>query len=137
MRGNDILCGLLAMAALLAGCGGGSSGEKSGPQQAGRLAYQNNCLACHGDDGAGHPPKQPALAGSSVVGGDVRVLARWIMMGERPEGWTPPRNSMPMPRFAWIKDEDLAALLSYIRAEFGPAAPPVSAQDIAAARQAP
>ena len=136
MRRHDIPFVLLATAGLLAGCGGGSSGGPAGPHQAGRLVYQGNCLACHGDDGSGHPPRQPALEGSPVVNGDARMLARWVMLGERPPGWAPPRNSMPMPRFGWLKDEDLAALLSYIRAEFGPNAAAVSAQDVAAARQA-
>lgn len=125
---------LLAMA--LAGCGGGSSGAGDGAAvSAGERAYQVNCMACHADDGSGHPPKQPALTGSPVVNGEARAMARWVMLGERPPGWSPPRNTMPMPHFAWMKDEDLAALLTYVRTTFGPNASAVTAPDIAAARQ--
>jgi thiosulfate dehydrogenase len=39
-----------------------------------------------------------------------------------------------MPPFAQLSDEDLAAILTYIRAKFGGGASAVSALDVAAAR---
>jgi mono/diheme cytochrome c family protein len=42
-----------------------------------------------------------------------------------------------MPAFAWVLDDDaVAAVLTYIRNNWGNAAPPVSASDAAKARHA-
>jgi mono/diheme cytochrome c family protein len=37
--------------------------------------------------------------------------------------------------FGWMKDDDAAALLTYIRSNFGNSAPPVDAATIAKARE--
>lgn len=138
MHRNHLGWGLLVVAAGLAGCGGGSGGSQPGETQqlAGQRAYRNNCMACHGEKGAGHPPTQPALMGSAVASGDVRALARWVMLGERPLSLPQRPNSIPMPRFEWMKDAELAEILSYVRATFGGNASAVTAADVAAARQA-
>jgi hypothetical protein len=39
-----------------------------------------------------------------------------------------------MLQFAWMKDQDAAAVLSYIRSHFGNSAQPVDAAAVAAAR---
>jgi mono/diheme cytochrome c family protein len=138
MHRNYVGVGLLAVVAGLAGCGDGSGGAKQGdtPQSAGQRAYLKNCMACHGEKGAGNPPMQPAIMGSAVVSGDARALARWVMLGERPLSLAQRPNSVPMPRFDWMQDAELAELLTYVRATFGGNASAVTAADIAAARQA-
>ena len=40
-----------------------------------------------------------------------------------------------MPQYAWLKDADAAALLSYVRSSFGNAAPAVDAAAIEQALQ--
>ncbi len=138
MRRNYLGVGLLAVATGLAGCGGGSGGaeQQDAQQSAGQRAYQRNCMACHGETGAGNPPMQPAIVDSAVVSGDARALARWVMLGERPLSLPRRPNSIPMPRFDWMKDAELAELLTYVRTTFGGNASAVTAADIAAARQA-
>jgi mono/diheme cytochrome c family protein len=40
-----------------------------------------------------------------------------------------------MPSFAWnLSDQDVAAVLTYVRNSWGNAAPPVSAKDVASLR---
>lgn len=134
MHRNLVGVVLLAVVAGLAGCGGGQSGDA--PQSAGQRGYARNCMACHGENGAGRPPMQPAIADSAVVSGDVRALARWVMLGDRPLSLPQRPNSIPMPRFDWMKDAELAEILTYIRTTFGGNASAVTAADIAAARGA-
>lgn len=134
MRGWRRMAMLGGGAALLAACGGGPSTPPS-PLEAGRKLYANNCIACHGEQGAGLPPLHPPLTGSAIVAGDPRQLARWVLLGERPANQPLPPNSIPMPQFGWLRDADAANLLTYVRATFGGNAPAVTADQVAAARQ--
>lgn len=121
--------GLLALA--LVGCGG--HGPPDGP---GARLYAMNCLACHQRDGTGVPGVQPALAGTPVPTGDPGELLRWVMYGERPASLPRGQFSGVMPQFAYLSDDDLATLLSYVRSSFGNHAPPVTAAMVAAVRAA-
>lgn len=119
-------------AMLLAACGGGAPRS---PLEAGRALYANNCIACHGERGAGHPPLHPPLMGAAIVAGEPRALIRWVLLGERPPGQPLPPNAVPMPQYGWLRDEDAAHLLSYVRATFGGNAAAITADQVAAARK--
>jgi mono/diheme cytochrome c family protein len=101
----------------------------------GQQLYARHCLSCHQADGGGVPNMQPPIAGGSWVKGDARALALFVMTGafgsaERKEGAV----DNVMPEFRQLSDEDLAGILSYIRAKFGGGASAVTAAEIAAAR---
>jgi mono/diheme cytochrome c family protein len=103
----------------------------------GQKVYEDNCLACHMADGMGVPRMQPPLVGSQWVGGDPQALAAFVITGgfdsaNRLDG----RGENTMPMFGQLDDETLAAVLTYIRDEFGDHAGPVTAEDVKAARQA-
>lgn len=100
----------------------------------GARLYSQNCVPCHRDDGAGLPTVYPPLAGSPVVQGDPVQLAQWVLSGKRPPSMPAGRYSTQMLLFGWLKDADAAALLTYIRSNFGNSAPPVDAATIAKAR---
>jgi len=102
---------------------------------AGQQLYARHCLSCHQADGGGVPNMQPPIAGGSWVKGDARVLAKFVMTGgfgsaERKDSAV----GNVMPEFRQLSDDDLAGILSYIRAKFGGGAPAVTAADVAAAR---
>src|SRR5687767_7346680 len=102
----------------------------------GQLLYNKHCLSCHQADGGGVPNMQPAIAGGTWVKGDARALAMFVMSGgfdsaSRKES----DNSNVMPAFAQLTDEELAAILTFIRAKFGKGASAVSAADVADARK--
>jgi mono/diheme cytochrome c family protein len=102
----------------------------------GQKLYARHCLSCHQADGYGVPNMQPAITGGAWVKGDARALASFVMSGgfdsaSRKES----ENGNVMPPFRQLSDDDLAGILSYIRAKFGPDAPPVSAADVAEARK--
>jgi mono/diheme cytochrome c family protein len=102
---------------------------------AGQQAYARHCLACHQADGFGVPNMQPAITGGTWVQGDAKALALFVMTGgfnsaERKES----ESHNVMPAFRHLSDEELAAILTYLRQKFGKGASSVSAAEIAEAR---
>ncbi len=118
--------GKSAAAAAAAGAAGAAGGT-------GARLYNGSCSACHQPGGQGMPNVYPSLAGSPLVLGDPAPLARWIVKGERPASMPAGRYAAMMPAFEWLRDEDAAALLTYLRSNFGNAAPPVDAAVVATA----
>lgn len=114
---------------LAAGCGG----PGGAPADRGAVVYATHCANCHGRDGHG-VGKNPSLAGSVTVAGDPQVLAAWIIAGQRPATLPQLRGLVVMPQYAWLGDEDLSMVITYIRTRFGNEAPAVSTADIAAVR---
>jgi mono/diheme cytochrome c family protein len=105
------------------------------PRTPGERLYGRHCLPCHQSDGYGVPDMQPAIVGGNWVKGDSRALAMFVMTGgfgsaERKDS----ANGNVMPEFRQLPDEDLAQILTYIRAKFGGGGSAVSAADVAAAR---
>lgn len=97
--------------------------------EAGQAAYAM-CMACHGANGEGGPVA-PALAGSEVVHGPVSNLIRIQYRGiGGSEGYPAPMAAMG----ASSSDEDIAAVLTFIRNSFGNSAPPVLPEQAEALR---
>jgi mono/diheme cytochrome c family protein len=125
---------LLCLAAALGGCGGGAKPIVA--DTPGARLYLSTCSACHRGDGSGIDGLQPPLAGTPVAVGDPATLLAWVMYGRRPAALPRGAYAGVMPQFAYLADDDLAALLSYVRSSFGNRAPPVTAAMVAAARAA-
>lgn len=135
----------LATALLAVACAAAEPAEPAAPAApaatppataSGEQLYRRHCLSCHQADGGGVPNMQPPIVGGSWVKGDARALALFVITGgfnsaERKDG----EVHNVMPPFAQLSDEELAGILSYIRTKFGGGAPPVSAADVAAARE--
>jgi len=101
----------------------------------GQLLYNKHCLACHQADGGGVPNMQPAIIGGSWVKGDARALALFVMSGGFDSASRKESDvGNVMPPFRQLADEDLAAILTFIRQKFGDGGSPVGAADVAAAR---
>ena len=101
----------------------------------GQLLYNKHCLACHQADGGGVPNMQPAIVGGNWVKGDARALALFVMSGGFDSASRKDSDvGNVMPPFRQLADEELAAILTFIRQKFGDGATPVSAADVAGAR---
>ncbi len=101
----------------------------------GRAVYAAACATCHHASGRGEPGKAPALAGSSWVLGSEERLARIVLQGlVGPPKADGARWSQEMPAFL-APDEDHAALLTYLRREWGHEADPVTSSTIARIRE--
>jgi mono/diheme cytochrome c family protein len=109
----------------------------SAPPERGAQIYDQNCVPCHRENGAGVPGVYPSLAGSAAALGDPVELAQWVLEQKRPSSIPEGRYPTHMLAFGWLKDADAAALLTYVRSHFGNAAPPVDEATIIRARGAP
>ena len=85
---------------------------------AGSELYKGLCVACHQADGEGREKLAPSLVGSRfVVGPDPGLAARILLAGkEGAIGLMPPLGGT-------LTDEQIAAVLTYIRREWGHTAP--------------
>jgi mono/diheme cytochrome c family protein len=93
---------------------------------AGRLVYEGVCLGCHQADGRGREGVAPPMVGSSVVLGPADIAARVIIHGKAGTvGLMPPMAAL-------LNDEKVAAVLTYMRRNWGQTGSPV---DEAAVRQ--
>ena len=104
----------------------------------GRKVYGTTCAACHQPTGQGAAGTYPPLAGSEIATGDEAKLIRVVLHGLTGEvevqGETF-NGAMP----AWgptLKDDDIAAVLTYVRSAWGNKASPVTAASVAQIRAA-
>ncbi len=108
-----------------------------GADTPGGKIYAQVCAACHMPNGSGVPGMQPALAGSAVVAGEVARLIDVVLQGPAavlPADREKFSNVMP-PFAAAYTDADLASVLTYLRRNFSPGQPAVSAAQVAARRR--
>lgn len=104
----------------------------------GKQVYAANCQACHQATGQGLPGVFPPLAGSEWVKGEPQVLTQIILQGlTGPIKVGGATYNGAMPAFgAQLGDAEIAAVASFIRAEWGNAAEPIDAAAVTAARKA-
>jgi mono/diheme cytochrome c family protein len=103
----------------------------------GKGVYESVCGICHGADGLGKPGVAPPLAGSSWVTakGDYRLAHIPLAGINGPVEVAGKDWNMAMAAMgAALPDDDLAAVLTYIRGSWGNKAPAVTSEDIAKAR---
>lgn len=108
---------------------------------AGGAIYHDRCAACHSDDGTGGTGQTgeaifPRLAGSAVVQvPDPATLLRIVLWGNRGGATDAAPTAPAMPSFGWtLNDNDVAAVLTFIRNSWGNAAPQVAASAVRSAR---
>jgi mono/diheme cytochrome c family protein len=90
----------------------------------GREVYNNLCVACHQPDGQGREKIAPSLVNSRYVSADPGVATRIVLAGkEGPIGLMPPLG-------ASLSDEQIAAVLTFIRREWGHTASAVAPADV-------
>lgn len=102
----------------------------------GRILYAA-CIGCHQITGEGSVGMAPALAGSSIVQGPPDILARVLLHGmEGPYTMLDMEFEGAMVPVPMQNDDELAAVMTYIRRAWGNSADPVDAGVIAATRAA-
>jgi mono/diheme cytochrome c family protein len=95
---------------------------------AGREVYRNICQACHQADGRGQEKLAPSLIGSALALAPPEVPLRILLNGkEGAVGLMPPIGSA-------LDDEQLAAVLTFIRREWGQEGTAVEPSTAAAVR---
>lgn len=109
--------------------------EKNSEYADGKAVYTQYCISCHQANGSGVPNLNPPLTETDYVLGDKQELIRIILNGSSAglevKGNTYANN---MPAFDYLKDKEIANVLSYIRNDFGNSAEAVSVEDVQMAR---
>jgi len=152
----------LAMIAALAGaaCGGGERAAPAGPPAppaaqppaaapapaapgaaaagpSGVAVFQRTCQTCHQATGQGMPGTFPPLAGSHIATGDKSRLIRLALHGlQGPITVAGRTYNNVMPPWKSLSDDDMAAVLTYVRSNFGNSADAVTAAEVARERAA-
>jgi cytochrome c6 len=104
----------------------GAAQAPSGPQPGvdGAELFAANCAACHQPMGEGIEGAFPKLAGNAFVSGNPKPVIATLLNG---------RGGMPAFRDD-LKDEQLSAIVSYVRASWGNKAAPITTAEFAALR---
>jgi mono/diheme cytochrome c family protein len=113
-----------------------SAAAISDPVAAGQRIYANNCASCHQASGQGMPAAFPPVVGSQWVTGPPETLIRILLHGlQGPIEVAGETYNGAMP--AWqdlLKDEEIAAVATFLRQWEPNAAPPVSVEQVTALR---
>ena len=132
---------LKAIAVYLKDHPGRPTGAPATPDRAamkiGQQIYADECSGCHTRDGQGAAGLFPSLSGSPVVQQtDPASLLRVILRGALSVGTDKAPTGPAMPAFGWVlNDDQVAAVVTYIRNAWGNAAPEVSASQVGKTRR--
>lgn len=98
----------------------------------GRRVYDKQCQMCHGEEGKGHAPSYPPLAGNQSITMSSPVNSiRMVLNGGYPPGTMKNPRPHGMPPFSHIlNDEEVAAVVTYIRVAWENSGTPVATQQV-------
>jgi mono/diheme cytochrome c family protein len=106
-------------------------------EQGGRL-YEKHCAECHGADGAGKPPAYPRLAGNNGIVASAVNPIRMVLNGGFPPSTAGNPRPYGMPPYGPImSDDEVAAVVTYIRASWGNMGVPVRPGEVSRYRGVP
>ncbi len=118
---------------------------KLDPRALGKIAFGQVCVTCHQANGMGVPGVYPPLDGSEFVNGPSNRLISIVVYGLKGEvhvtGKAFGAAAMPVvgqvagSAYNW-NDEKIAAVLTYVRSEWGNKSGPISTDEVASVRKA-
>jgi mono/diheme cytochrome c family protein len=101
----------------------------------GHTVYNTICFACHQPSGLGLPGLAPTLVGSDWVTGPADRLVRIVLQGlTGPIEVNGTKWQLEMPAVTHLSDEELAAVLTYVRREWENDGTPLTPTEITATR---
>ena len=116
---------------------GGDALAASDPaMERGALIYQTQCSACHTPAGKGIAGMATRLADNAALRAeDPSSLIHVVLMGGRAARTESNPTAAGMPSFAWLlSDDDIAAVLTYVRNSNGNGARAVTSDEVASLR---
>ena len=112
-----------------------AQGAQSQQLARGKALYEKYCTACHQATGAGLPGAFPPLAKSDYFAKDKKKAIAAVIHGLSGEiTVNGQKYNSVMPNLAYLKDEEVADVISYVLNSWGNKAGHVSAKDVAAVR---
>jgi mono/diheme cytochrome c family protein len=101
----------------------------------GKKIYTTYCLSCHQADGSGVPKMNPPLIKTSWVLGDKKRLINVMLNGMNEKIVIDDEEyENVMASHSFLKDQEIADVLTYIRNSFGNKASAVTAAEVKALR---
>ena len=144
---NSALIGIVIFA--LASCGANNGGKANDEQktqaveetqtaqtskpvaETGKNLYLKYCMACHQTDGSGVPGMYPPLKSSDWINGDKTKIIKQVLFGRQgPITVNGEEYNQTMPPQNYLTDEQIAAILTYLRSNLGNKASAVSADEV-------
>jgi mono/diheme cytochrome c family protein len=105
--------------------------------QAGKLVFSRTCIQCHKADGLGQTGLAPPLVNSEWVLGEEKQLIRIALNGiTGPVTVGGQTFNLEMPGLQILKDDEIAAVLTYVRREWDHSASAVDATEVKKVRDA-
>ena len=106
-------------------------------EQGGKL-YEKHCVECHAADGAGKTPAYPRLAGNKGIVASAVNPIRMVLNGGYPPSTAGNPRPYGMPPYGpLMNDDEVAAVVSYIRASWGNQGAPVGPGEVSRYRSVP
>ena len=100
-------------------------------EEQGYQVYRANCVACHQPRGEGVTDLHPPLAGSEWVTGETQRLINVMLQGLEGKITVKGKEYYEvMPAQAHLSDQEIAAVLTYIRTSFGNEASPIDQEAV-------
>jgi len=104
-------------------------------KQRGKKVYDLYCLACHQADGGGVPRMNPPLSKTTYVLGDKKALIKIILNGlDEPIEINGDTYTNVMAPHDFLKDQEIADVLQYVRNSFGNKASLITAAEVKTVR---
>jgi mono/diheme cytochrome c family protein len=101
----------------------------------GKKIYNTYCLSCHQADGSGVPGLNPPLIKTTWVLGDKKRLINIVLKGmNEPIEVEDDKYENVMAPHGFLKDDQVADVLNYVRNSFGNKASIVTAAEVKAVR---
>lgn len=101
----------------------------------GKAIYVDHCLTCHQSDGGGVPNMNPPLIKTSYITGDHTRLIKVVLNGFSENVDIDGESySNVMPAHDFLKDREIADVLTYVRKSFGNKSGAITAAQVKAVR---
>lgn len=116
----------------------GGAAAAPDPKEVGRKLFSANCVTCHQANGQGVAGQFPPLAGSEYVNSDatnrlIAIVLKGLQGSVQVKGQ--PYNNAMQAWEAQYTDQQFAAILTYIRSDWGNNAPPIPAEAVKQVRE--
>lgn len=97
----------------------------------GKLVYLQFCMACHMENAEGVPGLYPPLTQTDHVLGDKKRLIETVLYGlDGPVEVKGEKYNNVMAKLDYLRDDQIAQVLTYIRSNFGNKAEAVTAEEV-------
>lgn len=140
MGARHVLASLLLSGLVVWAACGGEGQQQTEEEQLlalGQQTYRRACITCHQADGNGISGVYPPLQQTEWVLGDRGRLIRLVLNGmEGPVEVNGQTYNQVMQPFDYLSDEQIAAVLTFVRQNFGNDAGAVTPMEVAAVRAA-